>query len=91
MQRLTQNHTRAACSQTAVSASRNNEIDNDMKPGMDYKHRAWCNISALTTVSGVQQEPKADLESGKTMQSGIFEADTADRQRHLYESSLNTT
>ena len=62
-----------------------------MKPGMDYKHRAWCNISALMTVSGAQQEPKADLESEKITQSGIFEADTADQQRHLYESSLNTT
>jgi hypothetical protein len=91
MQRLTQNHTRAACSQTAVSASRSNEIDNDMKPGMDYEHRAWCNISALMAASGVPQETKADLESGKTTQSGIFEADTVDRQRHLYESLLNTT
>jgi hypothetical protein len=86
MQRLTQNHTRAAYSQTAVFASRSNEIDNDTKPGMNYKHRAWCNISALTTVSEVPRETKADLESGKTTQSGIFEADTADRQWRLYES-----
>lgn len=62
-----------------------------MKPGMDYEHRAWCNISALMAASGVPQETKADLESGKTTQSGIFEADTVDRQRHLYESLLNTT